>query len=259
MTMHVEILGCSGGIGGNGMRTTSLLIDDDILIDAGTGVGDLTLERLQAIDHVFITHAHLDHIACLPLMIDSVGDMRPTPITMHATAATLEIIRKHIFNWHIWPDFSVIPSAEQPFLRFATIEPGQTVALGQRSITALPAAHTVPAVGYQVKNERSGASLAFSGDTTVCPPLWQALNRIVQLRYLIIEAAFANRERELALLSKHLCPALLLEELQHLQSRPEVLVTHAKPSQVQEIAAEIAAGGTAHRPRMLEAGTILEL
>lgn len=167
MTMHVEILGCSGGIGGNGMRTTSLLIDDDILIDAGTGVGDLTLERLQAIDHVFITHAHLDHIACLPLMIDSVGDMRPTPITMHATAATLEIIRKHIFNWHIWPDFSVIPSAEQPFLRFATIEPGQTVALGQRSITALPAAHTVPAVGYQVKNERSGASLAFSGDTTV--------------------------------------------------------------------------------------------
>lgn len=256
--MRVEILGCSGGIGGNGMRTTSLLIDDDILIDAGTGVGDLPLTRLAQIDHVFITHAHLDHIACLPLMIDSVGDMRSTPLTMHATAATMEIIRKHIFNWHIWPDFSVIPTAEQPFLRFATIEPGQTVTLGQRSITPLPALHTVPAVGYHLRNAASGASLAFTGDTTVCPALWPALNQIDQLRYLIIEAAFADCERELALLSKHLCPALLLAELQHLQAQPEVLVTHAKPGQLAQIAAEIAPGNGRHHPRMLTPGAILE-
>ncbi|MFX5574568.1 hypothetical protein ABTD77_19200, partial [Acinetobacter baumannii] len=102
------------------------------------------------------------------------------------------------------------------------VEPGQPVQLGQRSITPLPAAHTVPAVGYQLRNHVSGSSLAFSGDTCLCPPLWEALNRIGQLRYLIIEAAFANRDRELALLSKHLCPSLLLEELQHLQGRPEV-------------------------------------
>ncbi|KAF1045587.1 MAG: hypothetical protein GAK35_01329 [Herbaspirillum frisingense] len=240
------------------MRTTSLLIDGDILIDAGTGVGDLSLERLAAIDHVFITHAHLDHIACLPLMIDSVGDMRATPITMHATAQTLEIIRKHIFNWQIWPDFSVIPSAEQPFLRFATIEVGQPVVLGARTITPLPATHTVPAVGYHLHDRTSGASLAFSGDTSICDPLWDAVNAIDDLRYLIIEAAFANRERELALLSKHLCPSLLLTELEKLRSRPEVLVTHAKPSQVQQIAQEIAAGSGPHRPRMLNAGTILE-
>lgn len=256
--MRVEILGCSGGIGGNGMRTTSLLVDGDILIDAGTGVGDLSLQRLAAIDHVFITHAHLDHIACLPLMIDSVGDMRSTPLTMHATPATLEIIRKHIFNWHIWPDFSVIPTPEQAFLRFATIEPGQTVRIGQRSITPLPAAHTVPAVGYHLRNEASGASLAFTGDTTTCPPLWSALNQIGQLRHLIIEAAFANGERELALLSKHLCPSLLLDELQQLQSRPEVWITHAKPGQLQQIADEIAVGSGPHRPRMLESGSILE-
>ncbi|ALU87513.1 3',5'-cyclic-nucleotide phosphodiesterase [Herbaspirillum rubrisubalbicans] len=256
--MRVEILGCSGGIGGNGMRTTSLLIDDDILIDAGTGVGDLSLAQLTAIDHVFITHAHLDHIACLPLMIDSVGDLRSAPLTMYATAPTLEIIRKHIFNWHIWPDFSVIPNAEQPFLRFATIEVGQAVPIGQRSITPLPAEHTVPAVGYQISNHTTGAALAFSGDTCICPPLWEAVNRIPQLRYLIIEAAFANRDRELALLSKHLCPSLLLEQLQYLQGRPEVLVTHAKPGQLQEITAEIGSGHGPHHPHMLATGTVLE-
>jgi cAMP phosphodiesterase len=256
--MRVEILGCSGGIGGNGMRTTSLLVDGDILIDAGTGVGDLPLERLAAIDHVFITHAHLDHIACLPLMVDSVGEMRDRPITMHATAETLDIIRKHIFNWQIWPDFSVIPTPENPFLRFATIEVGQPVILGARSIIPLPATHTVPAVGFHLRNDSAGSSLAFSGDTCVCDPLWDAVNAIDNLRYLIIEAAFADRERDLALLSKHLCPSLLLDELKKLQSHPEVLVTHAKPSQQEQIAQEIEAGAGAHRPRMLAAGTVLE-
>ncbi|WP_245192183.1 MBL fold metallo-hydrolase, partial [Herbaspirillum sp. 3C11] len=94
--MRVEILGCSGGIGGNTLRTTSLLADRDILIDAGTGVNDLPLDALAAIDHVFITHSHLDHIACLPFILDSVGDQRNTPLTMHATQATQDIIRKHI-------------------------------------------------------------------------------------------------------------------------------------------------------------------
>lgn len=240
------------------MRTTSLLVDDDILIDAGTGVGDLPLERLARIDHVFITHAHLDHIACLPLMVDSVGDMRSTPITMHATAATLEIIRRHIFNWHIWPDFSQIPTPDAPFLRFATVELGQPVTVGDRNITPLPALHTVPAVGYHLHNLDSGASLAFSGDTTVCDPLWEAVNSIADLRYLIIEAAFADCERELALLSKHLCPGLLHAELEKLRSHPEVLVTHAKPSQVAQITQEIADGRGSHQPRMLAPGTVLQ-
>lgn len=256
--MRVEILGCSGGIGGNGMRTTSLLADHDILIDAGTGVGDLSLDRLATIDHVFITHAHLDHIACLPLMIDSVGDMRDTPITMYATPATLEIIRKHIFNWHIWPDFSVIPTPEHPFLRFATVEVGQPVVLGQRSITPMPALHTVPAVGYHLRDHTSGASLAFTGDTTACDALWDTVNGIEDLRYLIIEAAFADCERDLALLSKHLCPDLLLSELQKLRTRPDVLVTHAKPTQLAQIEKEIAAGGSRHQPRMLVTGEILQ-
>lgn len=240
------------------MRTTSLLVDGDILIDAGTGVGDLSLERLAAIDHVFITHAHLDHIACLPLMVDSVGEMRAQPITMYATAETLEILRTHIFNWQIWPDFSVIPTPEHPFLRFATIEVGQEVQLGTRSITPLPAVHTVPAVGFHLHERSTGASLAFSGDTSICDPLWDAVNAIGDLRYLIIEAAFANRERELALLSKHLCPSLMLEELAKLQSRPDVLVTHAKPSQLQQITDEITVGDGPHRPRMLAPGTILD-
>ena len=76
--MKLRVLGCSGGIGGTGgfSRTTSLLLDDDILIDAGTGLEDLTVEQLERIDHVFLTHSHLDHVSGLPLMIDSIGARR---------------------------------------------------------------------------------------------------------------------------------------------------------------------------------------
>ena len=116
--MKIRILGCSGGIGGQRLRTTSMLVDDDVLIDCGTGVGDLSLDELLRIDHVFLTHSHLDHIAGLPLLIDTVGDRRNQPLTVHATEATLEILRTHIFNWAIWPDFSEIPDAGHPHMRY---------------------------------------------------------------------------------------------------------------------------------------------
>ena len=143
--MLIRILGCSGGIGGN-LRTTSMLLDQDVLIDAGTGVGDLTLAELQLIDHVFLTHSHLDHLAMLPFLIDTVGGMRAQPITVHATAETLQIIRDHIFNWKIWPDFSKIPDETRPFLRFSTVTPGQAVDLDGRRIMPLEVNHTVPAL-----------------------------------------------------------------------------------------------------------------
>lgn len=59
--MKVRVLGCSGGIN-QGVATTSFLVDDDILIDAGTGVGDLSLEEMRRIKPVFISHSHLDHM-----------------------------------------------------------------------------------------------------------------------------------------------------------------------------------------------------
>lgn len=248
--MNVRILGCSGGIGGRHLRTTSMLVDQDILIDAGTGVGELSVAELSLIDHVFITHSHLDHIACLPFILDTVGDLRDKPLIMHATQATLDIIRTHIFNWAIWPDFSEIPSSENPCLQFNTIQVGQAIVLNGRTITALPANHTVPAVGYRL--DSGAGTMVLSGDTTVNDALWTQINQIANLRYLIIETAFSNRERQLALLSKHLCPSLLGEELLKLQLDPEIFITHLKPGQGELIMREIEENGGRHRPRMLQ-------
>lgn len=246
--MNINVLGCSGGIGGD-QHTTSLLVDDDILIDAGTGTGRLSLEALARIDHVFITHSHLDHVASLPLMVDSVARMRDKPLVLHAAEATLSILRGHIFNWEIWPDFGRIPTPATPYMRYETMAIGQSVQLGERRITALPANHAVPAMGYQL--DSGTASLVFTGDTTTNDALWDIVNDIENLRYLIIETAFSNREREIAVLSKHLCPSMLQEELRKLKRPVEIYITHLKPGEDALIMREIEACLSEYRPRRL--------
>ncbi|MDO8412506.1 MAG: 3',5'-cyclic-nucleotide phosphodiesterase [Gallionellaceae bacterium] len=253
--MKLRILGCSGGIGGN-FRTTSMLLDNDVLIDAGTGVGDLSVAELCLIDHVFVTHSHLDHIACIPFMVDSVGFMRKKPLTIYAIEPTLEILRQHLFNWKIWPDFTQIPDARAPLMRYQAIKLGQAVELQGRKIRALPANHVVPAVGYQL--DSGAASLVFSGDTTSNDALWEVVNRISNLRYLIIETAFSNEEKELALLSKHLCPSLLAQELLKLKATPEIYITHLKPGEVELTMQEISACVSGTSPLMLQNGQVFE-
>lgn len=254
--MKVTVLGCSGGIAGAHLRTTSLLVDEDILIDAGTGVGDLELAQLARIDHVFLTHSHLDHIACLPLMIDTVSDVRQSPLTVYATTATLEILRQHIFNWAIWPDFTRIPDESRPLLRFESISVGQWKTLGERHIGVLPARHTVPAVGFALDSGRH--SLAFTGDTTACDELWQAINDLPNLRYLIIETAFSDAQSWLARASMHLCPELVVAELQKLQTRPELYITHLKPGQSDITMAQIRALAASFSPATLRAGDVFD-
>lgn len=254
--MKLRILGCSGGIGGRHLRTTSMILDHDILIDAGTGVADLSIPELAVIDHVFLTHTHLDHIASLPLMIDTVGDRRNKPLTVYGTQAVLTILKNHIFNWAIWPDFSEVPSVQAPFLRYQAIDVGQPIRLGDRTITALPVEHTVPAVGYVLDSGKS--SLVFSGDTGICNAFWRAVNRIDNLRHLIIECAFSNREQRLAVISKHLCPDMLGSELQKLERSCEIHITHLKPGQIELTMEEIERCLGDFKPKMLQNNQVFE-
>jgi len=256
MTMKLRILGCSGGIGGRHLRTTSLLLDHDILIDAGTGVGDLSIAELAVIDHVFITHTHLDHIASLPLLLDTVADRRNKPLTVYGTEAVLTILRNHIFNWAIWPDFSEIPSLDKPFMRYQPIALQQTVTIAGRSVTALPVEHTVPAVGYRI--DSGEASLVFSGDTGICDAFWRAVNRIPNLQHLIIECAFSNREERLAIVSKHLCPNMLASELQKLERECDIYITHLKPGQIELTMEEIETCLGDFKPKMLQNNQVIE-
>jgi ribonuclease BN (tRNA processing enzyme) len=253
--MKLRVLGCSGGIGGH-LRTTSLLLDDDVLIDAGTGVGDLSMEAMAKIDHVFVTHSHLDHVTSIPFMVDTVGWMRETPLTVYALAETIEVLKTHLFNWKLWPDFTQIPTPDRPMLRFSPISIGQGRVIAGRTITPIPANHVVPAVGYRL--DSGNASLVFTGDTTSSDELWREVNRIENLRYLIVETAFSNSERELAIRAKHFCPSLLGEQLELLTRHAEIFITHLKPGEGDMIMREITEGALRWSPKMLQHQHVFE-
>ncbi|HSD99423.1 MAG TPA: 3',5'-cyclic-nucleotide phosphodiesterase, partial [Burkholderiales bacterium] len=221
-----------------------------------TGVGDLSINELVQIDRIFVTHSHMDHVAMIPFIVDTVGWLRDKPLALHAIPETLAILKEHLFNWKLWPDFSQIPSAANPVMRYEPVELGRPVALGARRVTPLPANHVVPAVGYHL--DSGNASLVFTGDTTRNDALWPVVNRIANLKYLIIETALSDRDRELAVLSKHLCPALLAEELGRLSLVPAVYVTHLKPRESELIMQQVATTVSGRRVRMLQNNQVFE-
>jgi cAMP phosphodiesterase len=258
--MKLQVLGCSGAIAQQA-RTTSFLIDGHVLIDAGTGVGDLSLQDMARIDHVLLTHSHLDHVAALPLMLDTVAGERRSAIQVHALPATIEALRKHIFNHVIWPDFSSIPSPDNPFVRFFPLQVGEVVDVVDHRIEVLPAHHSVPAVGYAV--DTPSGHWVFTGDTERNPAFWQRINQM-QLAMLVIEVAFSQREEALAHRSRHLCPSTLAHELAQLNypiDRPfPIGLTHTKPAETALIRAEVEALGLDKKYQLvwLESGQTFE-
>ncbi|MEO7241437.1 MAG: 3',5'-cyclic-nucleotide phosphodiesterase [Variovorax sp.] len=245
--MQVRVLGCSGAIA-KGCRTTSFLLDSDLLVDAGTGVGELTLDEMAGIDDVLITHSHLDHIAALPLMLDAVASRRRYPLRVHALAPTIDALRQHVFNNVIWPDFSSLPALHAPLVSLHTLAVGQTLQLGssrQKHVEVLPAVHTVPACGYAVRAAASGARhWVFSGDTGRNPAFWQRVNQL-DVGLLVIETAFSNREQSLAARSLHLSPSTLADEVAQIGPgrRYPIYITHTKPAETEEIMSQIDALG----------------
>lgn len=233
--MKLRVLGCSGGIGVS-LHTTSLLVDDDILIDGGTGLAELSREEMSLVRHIFITHSHLDHIAGFPMLLDSIFDLIRIPIVLHARPETLQVLQQHIFNWLVWPDFSCLPSADQPVLKFQAMIPGEQLQIGNRTVEMVAVNHSVPAAGYRVQN--GSGSFAFSGDTTTNDTLWEALNRHDDLDLLIVESAFPDEERTLSEKARHYCPQLLAQDLEKLRHRPRLYLSHLKPGCEETIVAQ---------------------
>ncbi len=253
--MRIEVLGCSGGMG-DGRHTTSYRVDDDILVDAGTGLTTLSRDAIRRIDHVFLTHAHLDHILCLPLLLDSVAGERERPVTVYAIPEVIAVLGEHLFNWRLWPDFAVLPTEETPFLRYQPIDVGVPVRLGEREFTAVPAAHVVPAVGYLMRGGRG--SYLFSGDTTHNPALWATANATADLLHVGVECSFQDSELELAKSSKHYCPSLLAADLAGLRTDVQVWITHLKPGYEAGILEELARDAR-HDYQPLTPGQVLEV
>ena len=253
--MRIRVLGCSGGIGA-GARTTAILIDNDVLVDAGTGIGDLDLEDLDSIRHVFLTHAHLDHTAGLPMLVDRVFDENfETPLTVYAREETLRAIQDHLFNDVIWPDFAELPSSQNPMLRYHVCSPGDTISIGLRNFYAIDVLHSVPSLGFTIQN--SGGAFAVSGDTKTNETLWPVLNACDDLKVLVIEVSFPDEMQAVAADSGHYTPKTLTDDLRRLRHEPDIWLTGMKPGEEAKIFEQVKRAAPEKNIQMLSRGTVL--
>jgi len=233
-----------------------MLVDDDVLIDAGTGIGDIALDDIDSIRHVFLTHAHLDHIAGLPMLADSVFDENfSEPLTVYAREETLRALQNHLFNGVIWPDFAKLPSPENPMMRYRVCSPGDTITIKHRDFYAVDVMHTVPTLGYTVQN--SGGAFAVSGDTKTNETLWPVLNACDHLKVLVIEVSFPDEMEQLATQSGHYCPRTLASDLQRLRHKPDIWLTGMKPGEEDRILRQVIKAAPGKSIQMLSLGTVL--
>lgn len=236
--MKIDILGCSGGIG-PGLQTTTFLVDDSLLVDAGSGLGSLSIEQMLAVRNVVITHAHIDHILGLPLMLATIYDQHIEPVDVYASEPVIAALRQHIFNWTIWPDFSQLP-AHRPILRLHSVEEDSEFQVADYRIRSLPADHPSPAMGYLISDGNS--SFAFTGDSGFHPPFWHKVNEL-RPQLLIVDVSFTDDALELARDSGHMTAAQLSEAVALLSYCPQIRITHLKAGFEQAISDQCGRGG----------------
>jgi glyoxylase-like metal-dependent hydrolase (beta-lactamase superfamily II) len=214
----------------------SFVVDEQVVIDAGS-VGLLAdLGRQRAVRHVFVTHEHLDHIASLPILLENTYEPGPSCIEVLATPEVLEFLHRDIFNGRVWPDFYSLSRGSDRFLRLTPLVPGEAVERAGLRITPLPVSHAVSTVGLLV--EREGVAVAFPSDTGPTTGFWRRLDRVEGLRAVFLEASFPSSMRELADACGHLCPESFAEEIRKLALPVRWIVVHRKARYAGEIAAE---------------------
>ena len=243
MGMKVRVLGAYGSSLGD-KRTCGFLIDDCLMLDAGTISSATTVPELSRIDHVLVSHAHLDHCKDLAFLTDLIFGQRSEPLHVWGTAEVLADVQKHLFNNRIWPDFSVIPSADNPIVRFQTIEREVPQKIGNYVVTAYSVNHPVPADGFLIDN--GVEVLLYSGDTGETHRIWAAATTEERLAGILLETSFPNAMKGVADLSGHLVPSQVPGELQKLGpqgSKLPVYIYHLKPQVEAEIMAELEALG----------------
>lgn len=236
--MRVQALGCFGGEA-YGCHLTCLLVDDRLLLDAGSATGCLPLDAQAAVDHILITHAHVSHVAGLAYLADNIFGVRSRPLEVWSIPPVIRQLKTHLFNGTMWPDFSVLPSPLHPTLTFHDLVEGCVHQIGRYEVTAVRVHHTVEAAGYVITDDTS--AILYQGDSGPTTELWRLANRTVELDAVIVETSFPNRFSDHAARTGHLTPELLRTELTQLQVRPPVYAQHMKPQYFSEIVDELAA------------------
>jgi cAMP phosphodiesterase len=204
-----------------------LVVNDRVAIDAGSLAMAATEEIRRQLRDVVLTHAHLDHIAGLPLYVDDLFASLDRSIRVHALNAVIDVLERDVFNWSVFPRFSELRSTAGPAVVYQPIEFGIEFEVSSMRFRLFPADHKVPSAGVIVRD--GDTAVAISGDTASLTGLRDAVADERGLRSILVECAFPDELTEIAKNSHHMTPALLADQLRSLEAPCPVYVINIKP------------------------------
>jgi len=240
--LKIKAIGIHGGVSPL-MRTSSFLINDQIVIDAGSIASALSVGEQLEIDHILISHSHLDHIKDLAFLADSVCGLRESPVKIYSSAPVIRNLRNHFFNNIIWPDFSKIPTPEEPTIEFVDVPIGGTLKFDGISVQIVEVNHPVPAIGFLITDEH--CSVIISGDTGPTQELWKLAHKAAKdkkkpLEGIITEVSFPNRMQDIATLAGHFTAAEFAIEVEtKIPKGIQIYLYHLKPAHWDEVMDEV--------------------
>jgi 3',5'-cyclic-nucleotide phosphodiesterase len=238
--VELRVIGCHGGETPK-HRTCAFVLDDVLAIDAGSLTSGMEVDAQGRLQAVLVSHAHLDHVRDLATLADNRCQMRSPPLVIAGTRATLDTLRKHFFNNVLWPDFAQISMGDGPTIEYRELTPETPMVLAGKTVQAVLVDHTIEASSFVVR-DGSGA-LGYSGDTGPTERMWEVLNAEPDLRALLMEVSFPNREQRLATVSGHHTPQTLAKDLAKYRAPADLptLLYHIKPVFQGEVERECAA------------------
>lgn len=236
--MKIRVLGAFGSEG-RGQRPSAFLVNDRILVDAGTVTGALTVPEQLEITHALISHAHFDHIGGLAYLTETLASCGgKTPLRVTGTAPVIDALRTSAFNNVVWPDFAKILVNGHPVMEYRTLVDEAEQRVDDLWVTPVEVSHSVPAAGFIVHDGEQG--FVYSGDTGPTEALWKAIRGLRGLKAIILECAFPDRLEPLAESARHMTPSRIQRELDKLPADIPVWIFHVKPQFYEETAEQIA-------------------
>lgn len=214
------------------------IIDGCVTIDAGSLAMASGASHRKMIRDIVLTHAHLDHIAGLPLFVDDSFATLNEPICVHATAEVIEILERDVFNWDVYPRFSELKNSVGSVLTYQPFKMGDKFSVRHLTFKSISVNHKVQSVGFVVSDGK--ITFAISGDTAEMDEFWEVVNETENLDAVLIECAFPDELGKIARDSHHLTPKTLRDEIGKLRNKTcPIYVINIKPMYREKVIEEI--------------------
>jgi len=186
--MSATLLGTSGGMSSPHRASAGLVVEykgKTILFDCGDMTSVQMMKsniKVTSLDHIFISHAHIDHYIGLPMLImhHMMLSQREKPLVIHAPMAVIDAIKPIFKNYPIKSPFPVV---------FEPIHDIQLIGNGIMKVKSFRVAHSITdCYGFSISDDM-GHKIVYSGDTSPCD---NVINESSEADILFHEGTFTS-------------------------------------------------------------------